>query len=229
MLIVFDTETTGLADSNPDVTSRVTLAQMGSEVVQLGGLIVNGGPWNRADPYKEISIEPFCYFLDCIAANPCPEAMKITHIDMRRWREEVNGYYLHQALVEGVPEMYASDCNFIGHNVMFDIGMMNQTLRNTGGFKAALLRNSILPSKGRWAIDTVAYTTKFGRRQKLTALASYMEEEINEFKESIAGIKVRTNSETLLNGEYSGAHNALTDSICTFVVWRDLVWRRKIV
>lgn len=229
MLIVFDTETTGLTDANPDVTTRVTLAQMGSEVVQIGGLIVHGGAWDKDDPYREISIEPFCYFLDCISANLDEGAMDITHIDMRKWREEVNGYYLHRALVEGVPEMYESNCNFIGHNIMFDIRMMNQTLRNSGGFKAVPLQSSILPRKGRWAVDTVAYTTKYGRRQKLTALAKYMEDEITEFRESIKDIKVRTNSDTLLNSEYSGAHNALTDAICTFVVWRDLVWRRKIV
>lgn len=218
MTIVLDTETTGLAKCTLPFDKPTSLSKMGSEVVQLGGLIIK----------EDDRFEPFLFFCDTIAPNLNKGAQKVTGLDMNLIRPHVPCYYLHQAICEGVPELMLQDLNIIGHNIKYDYQMMKQSLRNSIDFNATLLTNSLMPTNGRWLIDTIELTQVRGRWQKLQSLASKYKTDIDNFIADLSNTSIRTNSPSLCRTFGIHAHNALYDSICTWIVWRNEIWKKKV-
>lgn len=226
-LIVLDTETTGLKDTKAvSFDDKVVLADRGSEIIEVGGLIVEDS--RELANYGQMT--PFCVFCDIIGAESELGAKRVHGIDMQEVRHYVRGQFLHNVMRRYVPEFFEDDVLFVGHNILFDMRMLWQGMRNVYDVQVKEGTTTIIPKHGRVMYDTIKYTqTSKGKRRKLDSFKNELAREFNEMLVGVRDLKVRTNAAELLITCNIGAHNALYDALWTFVVWKEQIWDKKLI
>lgn len=216
--VVFDTETTGLTRRQTPRNEPCSVLRVGSEVIQIGGLVLNE---------SMVPTRAFCFYCDCLA--PCsPEEAYQTHgISMSEVRKYASDMFPGEILHNFLPEFLADDVVFIGYNVGFDISMLSQsTLDFTDKFVDIPTVDMFMPTRGRHSLDVMSY---FPKRLKLTQHTKSLGEKRKAFYEEYGGkLTIETNALPLLEEQMSHAHNALFDSIETYLLFMDKVWKQKV-
>ena len=220
--IVFDVESTGLEPARTPLAHPSGLVFRGSEVCQIGGLVLDS---------KMKPIKLFCHYCDIVAAESHPKAKEVHRIDMRKVREHLPGRFLPEILTKYVPEFFLENVLFIGYNVEYDMTMVKQTLSNSPiSFEASPLRSPLLPKGGRHSVDIMPFLQADGKRRKLSSYEGELYEAREQFLAQHNGkLGVDTNCIELLQGTWDRAHNSFFDSLNTFLLWRDKVWRKKLI
>ena len=206
----FDTETTGLGDTD--------------EVIQIGGVITD-------ESLKPI--RAYCYNADTTAPFIHPKVTAINKLTLEILRTTARDIYIEQVLNDFIKEFYADDVIFCGYNVKFDIRMLNNSIRNDNlkvnfGKK---ITPPLLPKVGAWNLDVAdyfAFNTSNGRRfPKLSNLALKMTDVYDQFISEYTMLPINSN---LPSGMlHLDSHNSLYDSIITFLLFREQVWKKKLL
>lgn len=227
--IVYDTETTGLKKAEGDITLPSGLRSRGDEVCQIGGIVLD----ERMEPQRL-----FCHYCDTVKIDCDRAAQQVNGIYMDEVRKYVRCQYLPNVLHDRVPEFFWSDTIFVGYNIDFDQTMVQQTLANTGiPFEWSPLIGSIVPKHGRWAIDVSEYFKQTGNvargkgsyYRRLSTFDKELEPSRQEFYTRYGAMEVETNCMELFAPSWQQAHNSFYDALNTFLLWRDRVWRKKLV
>lgn len=227
--IVYDTETTGRKKAEIDITLPSAMRQRGDEVCQIGGIILN----DKMEPIKL-----FCHYCDTVAVEVSAGAFAVNEISMQEVRKYVRCQYLSNVLLDKVPEFFWDDTIFIGYNIEFDQEMVKQTLANTDvPFDWQPFKGSIVPKKGRWAVDVAEYFKQPGNPvsgknsyyRKLSSFSKELEGAREAFLSQFGHLEVDTNCLELLAPSWERSHNAFFDALNTYLLWRDRIWRKKLV
>lgn len=228
--IIFDTETTGLTFSYAKKDEAPAgLAERGDEVCQIGGIICD----EKMIPYKL-----FCHYCDTIKPQCDPKAFAVNEIDMEEVRKYVRCEYLSKVISEYIPEFLEDDIVFIGYNVKFDLQMVKQTLANMpGDFTYEIFTGNMIPTtSGRIGIDVMQYYTIGSpnaqgkiRYRKLSSFDTDLERARTQFLNDYGDLLVETNCSELFNPSWNKCHNSFYDSINTFLLWRDDIWKTKLI
>ena len=227
--IVYDTETTGKTLSDVDLTLPSGPKNRGDEVCQIGGLILD----ERMQPQKL-----FCHYCDTVAVEVSAGAHEVNGISMQEVRKYVRCQYLSNVMLDRLPEFFWDNTIFVGYNVEFDQSMVRQTLSNTDvDFTWSPFRGSIVPKTGRWSVDVAEYFKQVGSvasgkksyYKRLSSFEKELEQSREEFFARYGHMEVETNCLELLSPSWQQAHNAFFDALNTYLLWRDKVWRKKLV
>lgn len=214
--LFYDVETTGLLTD--------TDAVHGDEVIQIGGVLTD-------DNLKPIRV--FSYLCDTTKTSINKQAEAVHHITMETLRKTVRDIYLEEILITKVPELIQEkDLIIVGHNINFDIIMTQQTLRDTVinlSFDGEI-KDSILPSNGRWIIDTMFYTKRSGRKSSynvgLSKLVEGYDDFFNEFMQEISIDMFDTN---YVMDSHIWFHDACIDAIYCYLVFLKQLWKVKLL
>lgn len=217
-LMVLDTETTGLSRAAAAHGVPCAISAIGSEVVQIGGLVLDAD----ANP-----VRAFCHYCDCMRPEIPEDVQKISGLSMRTIREHVPNVFPEDIILKRIPELLADDVVVIGHNISFDLQMLTQSTRNCLppfiGWPRVM---SKIPSSGKAFLDTMSYLPK---RMKLTSFYGELTPLRNRFYDVYGNsLQLDTNCPTLLAEEMKHAHNALFDSIETYLLFLDRIWKKKV-
>lgn len=217
-LVVLDTETTGLSRAVAPHGTPCAISGIGSEVIQIGGLVLD----HKANP-----VRAFCHYCDCMAPEMSEDARKVNKLSLARIREFVPNVFPEDVLLTRVPELLADDVVVIGHNISFDLQMLSQSTRNCfpsfSGWPRVMCR---VPSKGRALLDTMSY---FSHRRKLSSFY----DEVTPLRKVFYArygetLPFDTNCPDLFYGDKVDHHNALFDSIETYLVFQYHIWGKKV-
>lgn len=212
-----------------DPTLPATLHNRGDEVCQIGGLILD----ERMQPQKL-----FCHYCDTVTIEVSAGAQEVNGISMQEVRKYVRCQYLSNVMHDELPEFFCDDVIFIGYNVEFDMSMVHQTLSNSDlDFTWKPFRGSIVPKTGRWSVDVSEYFKQVGNvsrgkgsyYRRLSSFEKELEQSREEFFASYGHMKVETNCLELLSPSWQQAHNAFFDALNTYLLWRDRIWRKKLI
>lgn len=221
--ICVDTETTGLHKMAKAAWKKPSgLASRGSEVCQIGGLILD----DNMVPQKL-----FCHYCDTVTASSSEPARAVHGIDSREVRFHLPGIFLPQVMMMHLPEFFFPNVTFIGYNTEFDMTMIGQTLSNTDvKFTWKPLQGPILPRRGRNSVDIAEFVRGRSYYRKLASFTPELEESRKQFL-AIYGrhMSVQTNCPELLQIGWEQQHNAFFDALCTYLLWKERVWRQKLV
>lgn len=96
---------------------------------------------------------------------------------------------------------------------------------------------SIIPKDGRWAVDVSEFfkyigsvsAGKSGHYRKLSTFEKELEEDREKFFQQYGSMEVETNCIDLLAPSWEHSHNAFFDALNTYLLWRDRVWRKKLL
>lgn len=226
IFITFDTETTGLRMAETDLSQPSSLRARGDEVCQIGGIMAD----ENMVPFKL-----FCHYCDTVKIDCDRSAQAVNHIYMADVRKYVRNQYLSIVLMEQLQEFFSNDAVFIGYNSEFDLNMVKQTISNTDmQFDWTPLKGSIIPRHGRTSVDVSEYFRQQSRegksyRAKLSTFDSKLEEARNGFIRDYGSIQIDSNCSELFIPSWNQRHSAFYDALNTFLLWRDYVWRKKLV
>lgn len=224
--IIYDTETTGLKMAEADLSLPSALSARGDEVCQIGGIIADE---------NMVPTKLFCHYCDTVKVECDKGALRANQISMKEVRQYVRGQFLPSILTERIPEFLWNDSIFIGYNVEFDMNMVKQTVSNADvQFDWEPLRGSIIPKHGRVSIDVSTYFMHYsgGGRTYHTKLSSFdaqLAEKRAEFYRMYGNLDVETNCQELFIPSWNRNHSAFYDALNTYLLWRDTVWRKKLV
>lgn len=226
--IVFDTESTGLKRTTVDLSIPSGMRARGDEVCQIGGLILD----ERMEPQRL-----FCHYCDTIAVESDAKAFEVHGISMKEVRQHVRCQYLTNVLYDHVPEFFWNDIMFVGYNVEFDMEMVAQTLSNSDvEFKWTPLKGNIVPKTGRYSIDVAEFYRQNSTRNKgstfyrrLSSFEKELEQPREEFFVRYGYLEMQTNCMEMLAPTWDKAHNAFFDALNTYLLWRDRIWRKKLI
>lgn len=216
--LVVDTETTGLSACTVSSTQPTGVGTIGSEVLQIGGLVLNDN--------AEVE-SAFCHYCDCLAPHSSLKAFNVHGISIEKVRKYIPNIFLGEVLTDWVPEIFYHDVVLIGYNVNFDIRMIVQSLRN---FPTSFVECSHvvtkIPKVGRHYIDVMEFQS---HRNKLVQYHSRLNGAREKFfKDHVGTLPLYTNVPELLEGTWEKAHNALFDSIETYLLFMETVWNKKV-
>lgn len=216
--VVFDVETTGLSAKSTELSKPTDLDRQGSEIIQIGGLILD----NDATPKSA-----FCYFCDCLHSHSESGAYKTHKIDLSEVRKEVPNIFIEDIILKWLPVFLKDDVVFIGYNVNFDLRMLQYGLRNLCfDFRYPKRIVARIPSTGRHYIDIMDFLPK---RVKLSSLATSYSDEVADFFTRYSGrLPLQTNSRYLFERKWEHSHNALFDTVETYVIFKSLIWYKKV-
>lgn len=222
-IIVLDTETTGLdKKSLTSLTTPTSITNRGSEVCQIGGMLLT----ETMRPYK-----CFCYYCDTVAAESTPDAFMVHGLRQRDIRRTLSGVYLEEILQTYLPEVFEDNVIFIGYNIEFDMTMIAQTIANSRiPFFWRTFRGIAMPKSGRQAIDIAEYVKCRQYYRKLSSFDKELEESRKDFIGRLQfSVGIDTNHSELLEEQMSHAHNSFFDSVSTYLLWMDRVWKKKLL
>lgn len=225
IFITFDTETTGLKLADVDLTAPASLRARGDEVCQIGGIVCD----ENMEPLKL-----FCHYCDTVKVECDRGAQQVNGIYMDEVRKYVRSQYLSIVLMEWLREFFYNDVVFIGYNSEFDLNMVKQTISNTDmKFEWTPLMGSIIPKHGRVSVDISEYfkVHRGGKayRQRLSAFDAKLEESRGTFIQQYAHMNVESNCNELFVPSWNQRHSAFYDALNTHLLWRDTVWRKKLI
>ena len=221
--IVFDTETTGLkVVPKSSLNLPCSALNRGAEVVQIGGIIFDGS-----------TLEPsnlFCYYCDAVTAECERGAMQVNKLSLRNIRKTLSCRFLPEIMTTFLPDFFEEDVCLIGYNVGFDISMVDQSLSNSSlkwNFDKPLTSNT-LPSKGPCVVDVMPFVSYNGKYRKLSSFDNELKSRRDAFLAKYIGtLGINTNDITTLQGQINEAHNSFYDSLNTYILWCDYVWKKK--
>lgn len=216
MIFVFlDTETTGL--------SLDTETSCGDEVIQIGGVITD-------ENLKPLKI--FDYLCDTTKINQHPKAFETHGITLEFLRQQVKDIYLEEILFTKLPELFEEpDVIVVGYNVLFDINMINQTLRDCSKkpFWGVQLTTSTIPNNGRFFLDLVPFflrnTPKGSFRQKLTSISPKYKDDFEYLLDNTPADIYDTN---YTKNTDSNFHSAVYDALYCYVIFMKAIWKVKL-
>lgn len=216
--LVVDTETTGLNRRRAKLTEPDTLYENGDEVIQIGGIVLN----EDLTPSRL-----FCHYCDCLLPESCKQAFEKHEIRMEDVRKYLSGVFFEEVAIKWIPELFADDAIYIGYNVDFDMRMIAQSSRNfCCDFESVGKVTTRMPRTGRWCLDVMQYLPK---RAKLVSFYNQLTDARDEFYRQYAGkLPLETNIPELLEPTWQSAHNALFDSIETYLLFMSQVWNKKL-
>lgn len=223
IFIVFDTETTGLQrQPRSSLHTPASITSRGDEVCQIGGIILD----SNMRPQKF-----FCHYLDTVAADS-PQSVAAVHgIYQRDVRRYVAGQFLPEVMTKYLGEMLFDDVIFIGYNVEFDMDLVAQTLANSPiSWTWKPVKGSIVPKRGRHSVDVSEFLKVGSSYKKLSSFEKELftlRTQFLSFYENRLGVD--TNCIQLLEKTWDKAHNAFFDSVNTFLLWGDRIWKKKLV
>lgn len=225
IFITFDTETTGLKLADTDLSVPSSLRTRGDEVCQIGGIICD----ESMEPIKM-----FCHYCDTVKIDVDRGAQQVNRIYMDEVRKYVRAQYLSIVLMERLREFFYNDVVFIGYNSEFDLSMVKQTVSNTDmKFEWEPLKGSIIPKHGRVSVDVSQFHMMHnnGRtfRQKLSSFDKKLEGPRDAFIQQYAHVMVESNCDELFVPSWNQRHSAFYDALNTHLLWRDTVWRKKLI
>ena len=205
-IVVYDVETTGLKRSQSNGASPIG---EGDEVIQIGGVVLN-------KDFKPIRL--FCYYCDAIHAEVSASALSAHGISLESIRQYIPDVYLEDVMRAHLPEFYEEDFLGIGYNVDFDSDLINYTMRGDSSFKKLPKKTPrIGVTRGRNCIDVMDF---FKERWTLSSRLQTAKEEFSAFfEEYCSKLTVDTNIPELFNASQLSAHNALYDTIATYVLF----------
>ena len=214
--LFLDTETTGLQKDSDNF--------LGDEVIQIGGVLAD----DNLTPIKV-----FDYLCDTTKTSINKQAEKLHGISIQFLREQVRDIYLEEVLHTRLQEIFSDeDMIVVGHNILFDIEMIQQTMRDCM-IKPEFgkeVEPPLLPKHGRHYIDTMPYfmrrTPKGTFRQKLSTIASKYQNSFDKFLDTTPATVFDTNYERCSSLAF---HNALVDSIYCYVIFKDALWKTKLL
>ena len=213
MVIVLDTETTGLDVRHTAVTEPCSLSHIGSEIIQIGGLILD----------EEMQLQKgFCYFCDCMVAESPARALSVHNIPMESIRAHIPWVFLEDIVEEHLPFLYDEDLKVIGYNVAFDLNMLRQSLAIHKHFRIPSRAITSLKATGRQSVDVMAFlpNRRLSQQAELPELRS-------KFSKELSSLTVDTNVPALFDREHS-SHNAFHDACDTYLLFKHLIWKKKL-
>lgn len=216
--LVLDTETTGLNSGRYHTTLPCSITDNGDEVIQIGGLILNG----KLEP-----VRGFCHYADALLPESGEQALNVHGISLREIRKSLPNVFIEEVVAQNLPQLYSSDVTVIGYNCAFDIRMLMQGLRNfSESFRAFQFTSTALPSKGRWAVDVMKYMP---RRRKLVSYSEQLTPARERFyREYGDSLVIDSNCQHLLHESFNHAHNALYDVIETYLLFTEEVLGKRL-
>lgn len=217
---VLDTETTGLHRCKPEVRNvPASFTNRGSEVCQLGGLLVSK---------NLVPVKMFCYYCDVVSAGCSKAAMDVHGLSMKTIRERVPGKFLSSVMMTYLPELFFDNVVFVGYNVEFDMDLIAQTLANTIDFTWFKNRDlTKLPKSGRWSFDVSPYYKVGSNYRRLSSFVKQLEPRRREFIEQYnCPQMIETNCPDLFLESWQTTHNSFFDSLNTYLLWQDLLWKK---
>lgn len=218
-----DVESTGLQRQPLNyLPEPAALFSRGDEVCQIGGIL--------ADEHMR-PIQFFCHYCDIVRADSPSGAMSVHGISQRDVRRYVSGQFLPEVMQRYLPELFGEDVVFVGYNTEFDLGQIAQTLSNSSiNFDWKPFKGNIIPRKGRHSVDVAEFVKVGSAYRKLSSFEKELEETrtmfLNLWERRLG---VQTNCIELLAPSWNKAHNAFFDSLNTFLLWGDRVWKKKLV
>lgn len=221
--ICFDTEATGLTRvPRKSLNTPQVITQRGSEVCQIGGLI--------CDMYMR-PMRLFCYYCDTVAIGSQAAAFRAHGIDSREVRSHALAIFLPEIMERYLPEFFAPEVIFVGYNAMFDMEVVEQTLANSAiPFTYKRFFGTMLPKSGRHVVDVAEYVKIGSAYRKLTSFDGELREKRDAFLREYSGVlDVETNCLEMLEQTWQKAHNSFFDSLNTYLLWGDKVWKKKVL
>ena len=223
IFIVFDTETTGkVVKSGSVLKTPTSILNRGSEVLQIGGIVLNN---------NMVPIKMFCHCCDTVIADSDSSAREVHNIDIKEIRRYVCGQFLPEIMTRYLPEFFYSNVCFIGYNVMFDMTMIAQSLANSPiPWTYKPIRTSIVPRKGRWCVDVAEYVKTVNGYRRLSSFEKDLTQDRRAFINMWESrINIETNCVEVLKNDWNRAHNAFFDSVNTYLLWGDRIWKKKVL
>ena len=223
LFIVFDTEGTGLSRiPHAKLNEPMAITARGSEVCQIGGIILDE---------RMVPLKLFCHYCDTVIADSPVGAFKVHGISQRDVRLYTIGRFLPEIMEQYLPEFFYPNVVFIGYNTEFDMDLVAQSLSNSPiSWRWSTLTSSIVPRRGRWSVDVAEYVKQGSHYRKLSSFheeLSSLRLQFLSYHEKRLGVE--TNCLELLRGTWEKEHNAFFDSVNTFLLWGDRVWKKKLV
>lgn len=221
--VIFDTETTGLEQRAPALsTVPGSIESRGSEICQIGGLVCN---------YNMEPIRGFCHYCDTVAAESHPKAFWVHGMSQRDVREYLAGQFFSEVATTLLPEFFEPNTVFIGYNSEFDLGMVKQGLDNAPvSFDWKQCMFPVIPKTGRWSVDVMKFFPAGRTHRKLSSFTEELAEAREKFiTDYFRWVSVETNCQELLSTTWKREHNAFFDALNTFLLWRDRIWRVKLL
>ena len=214
--LFLDTETTGL--------QKDTEKFLGDEVIQIGGILTDE---------NLVPLKVFDYLCDTTKVSINKTAEKLHGITIQFLRELVRDIYLEEVIRTKLPDVFTEhNLITVGHNVMFDIEMIRQTVRDCKEkpYFGTEVTPPMIPRTGRYYIDTVPYfmrkTPKGAFRQKLSTIAIKYKDSFEQFLDNTPADIFDTNYNRT---HHVAMHNALIDSIYCYVIFKDSLWKTKLL
>lgn len=216
--IVFDTETTGLDKPRAPRNSPCSITDNGDEIIQIGGLMLD----EHLEPVKA-----FCHYCDCLRSESSANAFRAHCIRLEDIRMRLPCIFFEEVLLDHLPEFLESDVTFVGYNSDFDVGMVTQSLRSTGlDFGPCKPIVSRLMKRGRYTLDALAFLPQ---KVKLVSLHGQLTPAREQFYRDFQGkLPVESNAMDLFRESWNHAHNALFDSIETYLLLKTEVIGKKL-
>lgn len=229
--LFLNVETTGLKEDSLELvensqnnnTSKII---KGDEVIQIGGILTND------------SLEPkltFCHFCDT-SVPLSQEAYEIHGISLEYLRTYNKDIYLKEVIKECLPFLYDSDLITIGYNIMFDITMINQTLRD---FKnkpefGDFFKLSFIPKNGKYLLDLMPfYMKKEGLksyRQSLKTITKGLEKEFYAFFKEYPDVFLQSDNSDFMNRPLDASnHNSFAHSLYCYLLFKRDIWKTKLI
>lgn len=221
--VIFDTETTGLERRAPALCNVPgSIEARGSEICQIGGIVCN---------YKMEPVRGFCHYCDTVAAESGAQAHWVHGISQREVREYLAGQYFSEVAMTLLPELFEPNTVFVGYNSEFDLGMISQGLDNAPcDFTWKPCMSPVIPKTGRWSVDVMKFFPAGKSYRKLSSFTEELATTRDKFlSDYFHLLSVDTNCAEILSTTWKREHNAFFDALNTFLLWRDKIWRVKLL
>ena len=209
--VIFDTETTGLTQSD--------------EVIQFAGLVVETTSEEEKQKMtaegktpKNLKLKNFCSFYCDTVKTINPEAQKIHGIDKETLKKLSENYTFEDNFFPFVESLGEQPKCWVAYNIEFDKRLVNQTLGNNGlptfsfGKNIATIREEN-EDTNFCLMNAMTSLNTAGKRRKLVDVVASLGYSKETIDKSFAAFAARCNM-----SEDLSFHNAAYDVYCTYLV-----------
>ena len=91
-----------------------------------------------------------------------------------------------------------------------------------------------MPRTGRWSVDVSEYLKQVNKNQRgyrlrLSSFDAELEPARLDFYRRYGDMIVDSNCLELFKPSWEKAHNSFYDALNTYLLWRDRIWRKKLI